>query len=30
MLRVFILCAENLQTPDEDVSDGYCCVTFQG
>ncbi|XP_029108966.1 dysferlin isoform X4 [Scleropages formosus] len=30
MLRVFILCAQNVLTPDEDVSDAYCCVTFQG
>ncbi|XP_043919995.1 dysferlin isoform X2 [Protopterus annectens] len=30
MLRVFVLCAENLQTPDTDVSDAYCCVIFGG
>uniref|UniRef100_A0A8C9X1M2 Dysferlin, limb girdle muscular dystrophy 2B (autosomal recessive) n=1 Tax=Sander lucioperca TaxID=283035 RepID=A0A8C9X1M2_SANLU len=30
MLRVFILCAERLQTPDDDVSDAYCTVTYEG
>uniref|UniRef100_A0A671V8N4 Dysferlin, limb girdle muscular dystrophy 2B (autosomal recessive) n=1 Tax=Sparus aurata TaxID=8175 RepID=A0A671V8N4_SPAAU len=30
MLRVFILCAERLQTPDDDVSDSYCSVTYEG
>ncbi|XP_047242007.1 dysferlin isoform X4 [Girardinichthys multiradiatus] len=30
MLRVFILCAERLQTPDEDISDAYCSVTYEG
>ncbi|XP_028329756.1 dysferlin [Gouania willdenowi] len=30
MLRVFLLCAENLQTPDSDVSDAYCSVTWDG
>ncbi|KAM6894272.1 LOW QUALITY PROTEIN: dysferlin [Lycodopsis pacificus] len=30
MLRVFILCAERLQTPDDDVSDSYCTVTYEG
>lgn len=30
MLRVFILCAERLQTPDDDISDAYCTVTFEG
>ncbi|XP_008293915.1 dysferlin isoform X1 [Stegastes partitus] len=30
MLRVFILCAERLQTPDNDVSDAYCSVTYEG
>ncbi|XP_054916786.1 dysferlin isoform X6 [Poeciliopsis prolifica] len=30
MLRVFILCAERLQTPDDDVSDAYCSVTYEG
>ncbi|XP_054863905.1 dysferlin [Amphiprion ocellaris] len=30
MLRVFILCAERLQTPDSDVSDAYCSVTYEG
>ncbi|XP_063781358.1 dysferlin isoform X3 [Pseudophryne corroboree] len=30
MLRVFILHAENVQTPDSDVSDTYCSVVFQG
>uniref|UniRef100_A0A7N8XWG0 Dysferlin, limb girdle muscular dystrophy 2B (autosomal recessive) n=1 Tax=Mastacembelus armatus TaxID=205130 RepID=A0A7N8XWG0_9TELE len=30
MLRVFILCAERLQTPDDDISDAYCSVTFEG
>ncbi|KAJ8262602.1 hypothetical protein GJAV_G00168250 [Gymnothorax javanicus] len=29
MLRVFILCAYNVVTPDEDISDAYCCVTFE-
>nr|DBA29492.1 TPA: hypothetical protein GDO54_009716 [Pyxicephalus adspersus] len=30
MLRVFILHAENVQTPDTDISDTYCSVIFQG
>uniref|UniRef100_A0A673BC18 Dysferlin, limb girdle muscular dystrophy 2B (autosomal recessive) n=1 Tax=Sphaeramia orbicularis TaxID=375764 RepID=A0A673BC18_9TELE len=30
MLRVFILCAERLQTPDDDISDAYCTVTYEG
>uniref|UniRef100_A0A8C8RW14 Dysferlin n=1 Tax=Pelusios castaneus TaxID=367368 RepID=A0A8C8RW14_9SAUR len=30
MLRVFILHAENVQTPDTDISDAYCCVVFEG
>ncbi|XP_061769069.1 dysferlin isoform X1 [Nerophis ophidion] len=30
MLRVFILCAQHLQTPDDDVSDAYCTVTHEG
>uniref|UniRef100_A0A8C0IRA8 Dysferlin n=1 Tax=Chelonoidis abingdonii TaxID=106734 RepID=A0A8C0IRA8_CHEAB len=30
MLRVFILHAENVQTPDTDVSDSYCSVVFEG
>ncbi|XP_037116029.1 dysferlin isoform X1 [Syngnathus acus] len=30
MLRVFILCAERLQTPDDDISDAYCTVTHEG
>ncbi|XP_030635858.1 dysferlin isoform X2 [Chanos chanos] len=30
MLRVFILCAQNVLTPDEDISDAYCCVTYEG
>lgn len=30
MLRVFILSAERLQTPDDDVSDAYCSVTYEG
>ncbi|XP_078137887.1 LOW QUALITY PROTEIN: dysferlin [Centroberyx gerrardi] len=30
MLRVFILCAERLQTPDDDVSDAYCSVKYEG
>ncbi|XP_061921542.1 dysferlin isoform X1 [Entelurus aequoreus] len=30
MLRVFILCAQRLQTPDDDVSDAYCTVTHEG
>ncbi|PWA32930.1 hypothetical protein CCH79_00015512 [Gambusia affinis] len=29
MLRVFILCAERLQTPDDDISDAYCSVTYE-
>uniref|UniRef100_A0A3Q3DHJ1 Dysferlin, limb girdle muscular dystrophy 2B (autosomal recessive) n=1 Tax=Hippocampus comes TaxID=109280 RepID=A0A3Q3DHJ1_HIPCM len=29
MLRVFILCAERLQTPDDDISDAYCTVTHE-
>ncbi|XP_076027718.1 dysferlin isoform X3 [Genypterus blacodes] len=30
MLRVFILCAERLHTPDDDISDSYCSVTYEG
>ncbi|MCJ8731563.1 hypothetical protein PDJAM_G00200870 [Pangasius djambal] len=30
MLRVFILCAQNVLTHDEDITDAYCCVTFEG
>ncbi|XP_053717199.1 dysferlin isoform X5 [Synchiropus splendidus] len=30
MLRVFILCAERLLTPDSDISDAYCTVTYEG
>ncbi|KAJ6658561.1 hypothetical protein lerEdw1_019949 [Lerista edwardsae] len=30
MLRVFILHAQNVQTPDTDVSDAYCSVLFEG
>lgn len=30
MLRVFILYAENVQTPDTDVSDAYCSAVFAG
>ncbi|XP_058637228.1 dysferlin isoform X8 [Onychostoma macrolepis] len=30
MLRVFILCAQNVLTHDEDVSDAYCTVTYEG
>uniref|UniRef100_A0A8C4H5G6 Dysferlin, limb girdle muscular dystrophy 2B (autosomal recessive) n=1 Tax=Dicentrarchus labrax TaxID=13489 RepID=A0A8C4H5G6_DICLA len=30
MLRVFILCAERLHTPDDDISDAYCTVTYEG
>ncbi|XP_055085159.1 dysferlin isoform X2 [Periophthalmus magnuspinnatus] len=30
MLRACVLCAERLQTPDDDVSDAYCTVTFEG
>ncbi|XP_031440448.1 dysferlin isoform X3 [Clupea harengus] len=30
MLRVFILCAENVQTHDTDVSDAYCTVSYEG
>ncbi|XP_029382833.1 dysferlin isoform X3 [Echeneis naucrates] len=30
MLRVFILCAERLQTPDDDISDAYCQVIYEG
>lgn len=30
MLRVFILCAERLITPDDDISDAYCTVTYEG
>uniref|UniRef100_A0A3Q3X9N3 C2 domain-containing protein n=1 Tax=Mola mola TaxID=94237 RepID=A0A3Q3X9N3_MOLML len=29
MLRTFILCAEHLQTPDNDISDAYCTVTYE-
>lgn len=30
MLRVFILHAQNVQTPDTDISDAYCSVAFEG
>uniref|UniRef100_A0A673HKJ1 Dysferlin-like n=1 Tax=Sinocyclocheilus rhinocerous TaxID=307959 RepID=A0A673HKJ1_9TELE len=30
MLRVFILCAQNVLTHDEDISDAYCIVTYEG
>lgn len=30
MLRVCILCAERLQTPDDDISDAYCTITYDG
>ncbi|XP_051982464.1 dysferlin-like isoform X2 [Xyrauchen texanus] len=30
MLRVFILCAQNVLTHDEDSSDAYCTVTYEG
>ncbi|XP_077444466.1 dysferlin [Stigmatopora argus] len=30
MLRVFILCAERLRTPDDDISDAYCTVSHEG
>ncbi|XP_072858294.2 dysferlin isoform X7 [Pogona vitticeps] len=30
MLRVFILHAQNVQTPDSDISDAYCSVVFEG
>ncbi|XP_034020743.1 dysferlin isoform X3 [Thalassophryne amazonica] len=30
MLRVFILCAERLHTPDDDISDAYCSVSYEG
>ncbi|TSL34631.1 Dysferlin [Bagarius yarrelli] len=30
MLRVFILCAQNVLTHDEDITDAYCCVTYEG
>lgn len=30
MLRVFILYAENVHTPDTDISDAYCSVLFAG
>ncbi|XP_056605421.1 dysferlin isoform X7 [Triplophysa dalaica] len=30
MLRVFVLCAQNVLTHDEDVSDAYCTVTYEG
>ncbi|XP_036843064.1 dysferlin isoform X1 [Oncorhynchus mykiss] len=30
MLRVFILCAERLHTEDDDVSDAYCRVVYEG
>ncbi|XP_069375161.1 dysferlin isoform X5 [Paralichthys olivaceus] len=30
MLRVFILCAERLHTPDDDISDAYCQVIYEG
>ncbi|KAK2092654.1 hypothetical protein P7K49_029183 [Saguinus oedipus] len=28
MLRVFILYAENVRTPDTDISDAYCSAVF--
>jgi len=30
MLRVFILYAENVHTPDTDISDAYCSAVFAG
>uniref|UniRef100_A0A8C1U7Q3 Dysferlin, limb girdle muscular dystrophy 2B (autosomal recessive) n=1 Tax=Cyprinus carpio TaxID=7962 RepID=A0A8C1U7Q3_CYPCA len=30
MLRVFILCAQNVLTHEEDISDAYCTVTYEG
>lgn len=30
MLRVFILYAENVHTPDADISDAYCSAVFAG
>uniref|UniRef100_A0A4W6EZ65 Dysferlin, limb girdle muscular dystrophy 2B (autosomal recessive) n=1 Tax=Lates calcarifer TaxID=8187 RepID=A0A4W6EZ65_LATCA len=30
MLRVFVLCAERLQTPDNDISDAYCQIIYEG
>ncbi|XP_072315466.1 dysferlin isoform X3 [Eucyclogobius newberryi] len=30
MLRACLLCAERLHTPDDDISDAYCTVTFEG
>ena len=30
MLRVFILYAENVRTPDSDISDAYCSAVFAG
>lgn len=30
MLRVFILYAENVRTPDTDISDAYCSAVFAG
>lgn len=30
MLRVFILRAAHLQTPDDDISDAYCSITYEG
>nr|XP_056711165.1 dysferlin [Euleptes europaea] len=30
MLRVFVLHAQNVQTPDTDISDAYCSVVFEG
>ncbi|XP_058250624.1 dysferlin isoform X7 [Hemibagrus wyckioides] len=30
MLRVFILCAQKVLTHDEDITDAYCCVTYEG
>lgn len=30
MLRVFILFAENVHTPDSDISDAYCSAVFAG
>ncbi|KAM9400663.1 dysferlin-like, partial [Salvelinus alpinus] len=30
MLRVFILCAERLHTEDDDISDAYCRVVYEG
>uniref|UniRef100_A0A4W3IME4 C2 domain-containing protein n=1 Tax=Callorhinchus milii TaxID=7868 RepID=A0A4W3IME4_CALMI len=30
MLRVFVIRADTIQTPDQDITDAYCAVTFQG